>query len=560
MALYHRIFRRRISISTRLYFVVGIMGLLIILELLTLRFAMAKLSAVRAFVGGESLWSKAQKDATFSLQRYAFTKDERDFENFMGFLSIPEGDRRARIELSKPNPDLEVVRGGFRQGQIHEEDLNSVIDLLQRFYWVEHLDRAIQAWKAADESLAMLVAEGKSYREAVRQNDLEVAAAAMERIKVLNENLTKLEAEFSSALGEGSRYLENLVLFLLTAAVITVEFIGLSLAIATARSISRGLAELNQAAQKIGAGDFSVNVVPRSNDELGELSIAVNQMGALLQKSYRELEERVRERTSELASMAAENARLYREAENSLRRRDEFLSLASHELKTPITSMLLQAQMQRKIQNSNQDNNKKFSSFIEWQLLRINNLVDEMLDTSRIDLSKLSLRHEEVSLSELLTEVCLRFEPQFQQAGMKLTIDIEPGIEGTFDVHRIEQVITNLFTNALKYAPKKPLHVSLRRVDSNALIRVRDHGRGIAIEDQHRIFGRFERGNDPGKTSGLGIGLYIVRAIAQSHGGEIWINEEVSEGAEFVVTLPLAHLSRENDLRPTRLDDHGRIS
>lgn len=532
--------KRRISIATRLYFVVGIMGLLIVLELLTLRFAMQKLSAVRAFVGGEALWSKAQKNAVFSLQRYATTRNEKDYQQFLAFLSIPEGDHIARTELEKANPNLDIVRKGFLQGRIHPDDIDPMIDLLQRFYWVSQLDRAIQAWKAADQRLEELIGAGKEFHAAIRAGQTKTASAIMDHIKFLNEELTVLEEDFSTALGEGSRFLETVVLTLLTIAVITVESVGLGLAFFTTRAISRGLNELNHAAHEIGHGRFDITVQPKSNDEIGELAEAVNLMGGMLKKSYGELESRVQERTLELAKMAGENARLYREASQALKRRDEFLSLASHELKTPITSLLLQAQMLlRAADQPSPEQVKRLGHFLERQLLRINELVEEMLDTSRIDLSKLSLRVESHDLTELVREVCQRIEPQLSLTGGRLQLDLAGGVRGSFDSYRVEQVITNLLTNAMKYAPGTEVKVTLKEDGGKMQLAVHDAGPGVKPEDRDRIFGRFERGVEAGGTaSGLGIGLYIVKAIVEAHGGRIYLDKETERGARFVVELP----------------------
>src|ERR1700691_1538310 len=110
---------RNVSIAKKLYFVVGIMAFLIAGELLTLRFAMKNLSAARAFVGAEGLWSKAQKNAVFSLLRYGITKNEKDFKSYLTYLQIPEGDHKARLELKKKNPDLSIIRKGFLAGHVH---------------------------------------------------------------------------------------------------------------------------------------------------------------------------------------------------------------------------------------------------------------------------------------------------------------------------------------------------------------------------------------------------------------------------------------------------------
>lgn len=116
------------SISQKLYLIVGVMAVLIAGELFTLRFAMRQLSAVRTFVGGEGLWSKAQKNSLLALHRYGMTRDEAEFQRFLDFLRIPEGDRQARVELLKPRPDLAKVRAGFIQGRVHPDDIDSVIE------------------------------------------------------------------------------------------------------------------------------------------------------------------------------------------------------------------------------------------------------------------------------------------------------------------------------------------------------------------------------------------------------------------------------------------------
>ena len=537
--------KRRISIATRLYFVVGLMGLLILLELLTLRFAMQKLSAVRAFVGGESLWSKAQKNAVFSLQRFATTRNEKDYQLFLDYLAIPLGDHDARLALEKQPPDLETARKGFLKGNIHPDDVMPIIDLLLRFYWVEELDRAIKVWKAADLKLEELISAGSEFHAAVLRGQTKTANSIMEHIKNLNEELTVLEEDFSRTLGEGSRYLESVVLTLLTIAVVMVESVGLGLAFLTARSISRGLGQLNQAAHDIGHGRLDTRVEPRTNDEISELAEGLNLMGEMLKKSYSELEARVRERTEELAKLAGENARLYNDASLALKRRDEFLSLASHELKTPITSLLLQAQMLLRNASSpsgvSPEQLRKLGSFLERQLLRINELVEEMLDTSRIDLSRLTMRFEQHNLSDLLREICHRFEPQVAVTGNRLKLDVEPGLLASFDSYRVEQVVTNLLTNAMKYAPGTEVRVALRRSGPNELeLTVHDGGPGVAAGDAERIFGRFERGVDPGRVSGLGIGLFIAKAIVLAHQGQIRLDPEAKTGARFVVTLPVA--------------------
>src|SRR5581483_9051453 len=136
---FRRVRWKDISISRKLYTVVGIMGVLILGELFILSFAMGKLSGVRAFVGGESLWSKAQKNAVISLERFSASHDERDYQAFLRALEVPEGDHQARLELLKKSPDMEVIRQGFLKGGIPEADIAPMVDLIRKFHWVSYL-------------------------------------------------------------------------------------------------------------------------------------------------------------------------------------------------------------------------------------------------------------------------------------------------------------------------------------------------------------------------------------------------------------------------------------
>jgi hypothetical protein len=148
--LIHKFRWKNVSVVKKLYLVVGIMACLIAGELLILRFAMHTLSAARAFVEGEGSWSKAQKNAIFALQRYGISHEEKDFQIFQDFLKVPEGDHLARIEMAKKNANSEVIRRGFLQGRVHPDDIEPMVALITRFYWISYLSRAIEQWTLGD--------------------------------------------------------------------------------------------------------------------------------------------------------------------------------------------------------------------------------------------------------------------------------------------------------------------------------------------------------------------------------------------------------------------------
>jgi signal transduction histidine kinase len=161
-----------------------------------------------------------------------------------------------------------------------------------------------------------------------------------------------------------------------------------------------------------------------------------------------------------------------------------------------------------------------------------------MLDISRIGTGKLSMNRATVDLAELAREVVERMQPQLSAASCRLEIETDVGITGRWDRYRIEQVICNLLTNAIRYAPGKPIHVTVAAAGPLAVLRVRDEGQGIEPGSHERIFQRFERAVASSSISGLGLGLYICREIMTAHEGRIRVESALGQGATFIVELP----------------------
>ena len=247
----------------------------------------------------------------------------------------------------------------------------------------------------------------------------------------------------------------------------------------------------------------------------------------------------------ELQRKTNELKRIQAELEQALQIRDEFMSIASHELKTPLTSLKLQSQLRK--HNLQKGDPSAFTSerltkmfdADEKQFERITHLIDDMLDVSRITSGKLSISLEPFDLCELVRDLVEQSSEQFVAAGC--TVDIEDcrPVIGNWDRFRIEQVVTNLLTNAMRYGAGKSIWVQVNASPVEARIVVRDQGRGIAKENHERIFQRFERAVSGNEISGLGLGLYIVSQILEAHHGSIRVESELGQGATFVVALPL---------------------
>lgn len=267
------------SISQRLYLILGIMILLISAELTALWFTVNTLSAVRAYVGGEGLWSKAQKDATYQLEVYGRTHDARNYQNYRTFLSIPLGDRQTRLEMAKADPDYSKEVQGFALGRNHPDDIPGMIDLFRRFRHVSYISQALADWTQADSLILRVDALGTRLHHEVQTAQPEpVVDRTLNEISLINQTLTQVEDHFSYTLGQGSRWLTTLVLTILVSAAVTVELTGLYLTTSITRGISRRLNAMLKVTDRISKGDYRTSLDTTSTDEIGRLSLALNSM------------------------------------------------------------------------------------------------------------------------------------------------------------------------------------------------------------------------------------------------------------------------------------------
>ncbi|MBI2074756.1 MAG: GAF domain-containing sensor histidine kinase [Candidatus Levybacteria bacterium] len=249
------------------------------------------------------------------------------------------------------------------------------------------------------------------------------------------------------------------------------------------------------------------------------------------------------------AGIAVDNARLYSEAQEAVRARDEFLSIASHELKTPLTSILLQLQtVLQKIRNNKSLYVKKdnYRSNIismlestEYQSKRLAKLINDLLNISLVSIGRLELQPERVNLSNIVEDVIRNSEIQFKNAGYKIHVKTDKEIIGRWDKVRIEQVIINLVSNAIKYGNKKPIDIIARKKNNHAELIVKDRGIGISSTHQKHIFERFKRAVSGVEYRGLGVGLYISKQIIETHKGKIELKSSIGKGSTFTVKLPL---------------------
>jgi len=232
-------------------------------------------------------------------------------------------------------------------------------------------------------------------------------------------------------------------------------------------------------------------------------------------------------------------------AQGEIKARDEFLSIASHELKTPLTLSLLQ--IQRALHNIRNVSLANFSvqklmdmlESVEQQTDRLSKMISDLSNVSLITTGRMQLEPTEIDLALIVKEAVDHVKLSMHKPDHPINAAIEGSFVGVYDKVRIEQVITNLLTNAIKYGANKPIDVTIEKKSDKYHIVVRDHGLGIPKNMQNKIFGRFERGNGHGNIKGLGVGLYISHQIIAAHEGKIHLKSNPGKGSVFIVELPI---------------------
>lgn len=231
---------------------------------------------------------------------------------------------------------------------------------------------------------------------------------------------------------------------------------------------------------------------------------------------------------------------LYDESQRAIAARDTFLSIASHELRTPLTALKLQldslARARRPAALPPEVGGKLEAA--RRHVKRLTGLVEDLLDSSRIHLGRLPLILGACDLTQLVRQVVSAMELEFEAAGTQVAVATRGDTAGFWDGDRLEQVVTNLLTNAAKFGRHHPVEVAIEGEETHVSLQVTDHGIGIAPEDSERIFRPFERAVSERHYGGLGIGLFISRSIVEAHGGLLRVSSEPGDGTTFVVQLP----------------------
>lgn len=514
----------------------GFMSFLGIVQIFLLWFTISTLSSVRAYVGGEALWSKSQKDALYNLQKYGENKNREHYIAFLEEIKVPLGDRKSRIELEKENPDFNIAKQGFLEGKNHPDDIEGLINTFIRFRHVYYIDRSIQIWTEADNYIDRLISTGAKLDSVIRNNPESAISIynISNELRPINQKLTALEDEFTYTLGEGSRWLSDLVLKLLIGVALTVAMICLTLIFLVNRSVEKDIEGLIQTAKEIAKGNFNVSAKTYSNYELKLLAKSMNYMSNELKRNIQE-----REEAQETMRQAKETA------EQLLQIQEQFLANTSHEIRTPINGVIGMAR-----QLSDTSLKKEQSEFVQAITESSNNLlhvVNDILDISKIRAGKIVFEKTEFRLSDLFKNLqfTLQFKADEKNIYLKFSIneDVPEVLFG--DAIRLNQILLNIVGNAIKFTETGGVVISAELTNKehdHAVVQfsVTDTGIGIPEDKLDYVFETFAQAetHTTRKYGGTGLGLNIAKSLIEKQGGNINLRSKVGQGSTFYFELP----------------------
>ncbi len=295
--------------------------------------------------------------------------------------------------------------------------------------------------------------------------------------------------------------------------------------------------ELLRLLRELGTESAITVALSRASRTLGAIIFA----SARPDHAYAAADVTVAEALARRTALAVENGQLYRQAQEAILLRERFLAIAAHELGSPLSALQLNIMaMRRQLARPDFSKESLTSRVVagETQAHRLAKLIDDLLDVSRIRAGRLRLAPQLLDLVEAVHRVVARFRDELVARGVEVVVHAPSSVVGCWDPFRIEQVITNLVSNGIKYGEGKAVVVAVEASDDAATLRVEDHGAGMSPELMRRLFRPFERGVAAGTIRGLGLGLYITAQLVEAHHGRISVQSRPGVGSTFVVELP----------------------
>jgi two-component system, sensor histidine kinase len=494
------------TLRQKMYFQIILLFVLFSLEIAAIVVSINIISAVRAYVGGEGLYSKAQKEAVILLQKYIQTHDEKDYQGFLDNLKVCKGDKVARLELEKDNPDLELVKASFLLGKNHPEDFNGLITLFINFRHFYHINKAIEIWEKGDSLVSRIENTGLEIHHLITSNKGIVIMPDNPLLQNLYQDqkyLSFLEDAFSAVLSEGARFIEGILFWTLIglnlAAGITLTIIILRLN----NGIRKGLNEISRAASKISKGDLSDRVRIIDHDEIGEVAENINTMTDQLIRYNKEME--------------------------------QFAYITSNDLQEPLRTIINFSDFIREQYQGKLDEEAEQSlTYLSDAAHRMQRLIKELLYYSKIGHEN---KISEKDTSSIVDNVIADLGALIHENNVKIIKGDLPKVQGH---NELKSLFQNLVGNAIHYGNpdhQKVVEVNCISEKGHWLFYVKDNGIGIDKRYHEKIFNIFHRLSNKDQR-GAGIGLAHCKKIVELHGGKIWVESEPNKGSTFFFTIP----------------------
>jgi signal transduction histidine kinase len=503
-------FLKNLSVRNKLYLLVGILVLNLASVISISVVGMGILSQVRAYVGGEGLWAKAQKNAIYSLSKYALSGREKDYQDYLSYLKTPLGDRKARIELSKPDPDLKVSDLGFLEGQNHPADVRGMARLFLRFHNFKLIHRAIEIWTQADAELVELQVLGERFH-ALSQGERTRPGAKADFIRsldALNERLTVMENDFSFTMGQAARWAQALLVWVMVLGSIGIGALSVAIALRFSGEIVSGINRIGEAAFRASKGDLSTRVELDTTDELGQLGHAFNAMTESLSRIEK--------------------------------LKNNFVANVSHELRTPLTLNL--APLESLLDGDYgpvPEAQRSLLMIMYNNAMRLLQMVNGLLDFSKLEAGRMQVVREPIDVIGLTNSVVDDIRPAMAGKGVRIATALGEGrLVVQMDRYLYERILFNLLSNALKFTPKGgSVEIGLRYDGGLLRLEVKDSGIGISEADLNNLFKKFSQAeaSSTRRFEGTGLGLAIVKECAQLLDGTATVQSRLGEGSVFCV-------------------------
>ncbi len=504
-------------------------------------FTVEIVTTVRAYVSGEGIYSKTQKDAIYSLIKYSKSRDETDYKHFLNSMEIPMAGRRARIELEKSVPDLQLARQALIEHGSDPDDIKNIIRLFTMFRAIGPVHRTITEWEIADNNNVELIKLTEKLHEVILngENNRKQQDAILAKIDHANQNVGSAVNAFSNNINDLAQLALNFSHCFVILIFIIFIGTGIPIFILISNDTRKKILLLHNGVEKIARSNSADGIGIDSTDELGRLARSFEKISTNFLAAKSELQKK----NLELTTAHEDIIKSRDKALEGSRLKSEFLSNMSHEIRTPMngvlgmTSILLATELT--------DEQLEFVKIIRNSGDSLITIINDILDYSKIEAGKLDFEIIDFNLIVTMDEVTDLMAIKASEKSLQYTAvvskEVPPFLCG--DPGRLRQILINIVGNAIKFTQEGEISVrtSLDHEETTrAVIRfsISDTGVGIPKDKIDRLFKSFSQadGSTTRKFGGTGLGLAISKQLAEQMGGKIGVKSEQGKGSEFWFT------------------------